>query len=306
MTKFDHRPPAPVTGSRRRDGRKAIVICVVTIAVLISLVSGCATAPLERAGTLSSYDNLKPTGGMLTKSLSHADAATLKRANTVRLMPIVFSEKAARSALAPAHQDMIANATGRALCNSLSRKFRVVMPDQLADLTITGTITYVAPTDGAASAVSQVASVASSIIVPIPVPLPRLPIGMGGLSVEAEARDVKGKQVAAVVWARGADAFTSKARVSPAGDSYDLATSFSDDFSQLLKHGTAETTAATFFDQMPSVDDISYAIDGKATAPACATYGNGPGILGWVGSGFGAPPAWTDKGPTSNSWQPKQ
>lgn len=68
---------------------------------------------------------------------------------------------------------------------------------------------------------------APSILLPsVLVPVPRIPIGLGSLSVEAEARDPRGNQNAAMVWGRGADSFTSAARVSSDGDAYDLATEF--------------------------------------------------------------------------------
>ncbi len=42
---------------------------------------------------------------------------------------------------------------------------------------------------------------------------------------EAEARDLAGRQKAAMMWARGADILTSKPRVSTDGDAYDLSAS---------------------------------------------------------------------------------
>ncbi len=58
-----------------------------------------------------------------------------------------------------------------------------------------------------ASKVASVAPMFSTSATPIVVP--RIPIGMGTLSVEAEARDAGGKQKAALLWARGADMLTS-------------------------------------------------------------------------------------------------
>lgn len=265
------------------------------------MFAGCATAPLERAGSLSSYEHLKSNNGVITKSQVYSDRETLLKARTVRLVPITFSERASAVGLTPAEQDLVANATSRSLCNTLSRKFKIVPEGEAADLTVKGTITYVAVTDSGASAASQAASVAGSILIPIPVPVPRLPIGMGGLAVEAEAHDANGRQVAALVWARGADAFSSKARVAKSGDAYDLTSNFSDDFSQLLKNGTSDNMPTTLSETLPSWDDIVDAVDGKPKATACAAYGHGPGFIGAVGANFGTPPDWTDKGgrPTS-------
>ncbi|MGO7331645.1 DUF3313 family protein, partial [Rhizobium leguminosarum] len=70
-----------------------------------------------------------------------------------------------------------------------------------------------------------------------PIPVPRLPLGLGGLSVEAEATTRDGKQLGAMVWAKGANFLTTSARVSKVGDAYSLATSFGDDFSKMLVKG---------------------------------------------------------------------
>ena len=280
-----------VRAGRSSDPRWRAMFTIACLAI-----PGCASAPLERSGSLSSYDNLKRHDGLITKSLVHADSASLKDAKTAKLVPIGFSGHAARAGLSDQERHLVANAATRALCNSLSRKFRIMPPDQPADLIVSGTITYIATTDGVASAASQAASVATSVLLPVPLPTPRIPIGMGGLSVEAEARDAQGRQVAAVVWARGADAFTTKARVSKVGDAYGLVTEFSDDFSHLLKTGTVENSPASLVAAMPSFDDIAYAIDGKPKASACAAYGDGPGLLGAIGANVGTPPEWTDKG----------
>ena len=47
-----------------------------------------------------------------------------------------------------------------------------------------------------------------------------------------------------MVWARGADIITSKPKVSTAGDAYDLAKAFADDFSKLVV--TAASAAAEY------------------------------------------------------------
>jgi hypothetical protein len=93
--------------------------------------------------------------------------------------------------------------------------------------------------------------------------------------MEAEALDQNGQQEAAIIWARGADALTSKPKVSSAGDAYDLAKSFADDFSkQLVK-------AASPFDTLPSLLSMQavYSMLGGAPKEAtCDRFGRGPGI----------------------------
>jgi hypothetical protein len=93
--------------------------------------------------------------------------------------------------------------------------------------------------------------VAPSILLPgVPVPVPRIPVGLGSLTVEAEARDRSGSQQAAMIWGRGANSFTSAPRGSNAGDAYELATAFGDDFSRLL------VTGASPFGKLPPLPSL--------------------------------------------------
>jgi hypothetical protein len=78
------------------------------------------------------------------------------------------------------------------------------------------TVTHVTVTNPAVAGASKVASIVPRIIsAGTPIPAPRIPLGMGSLSVEAEARDMRGRHKAAFVWARGADIVTSTPSASP-------------------------------------------------------------------------------------------
>jgi hypothetical protein len=59
------------------------------------LTAGCASAPLNRAGSLTSYDGLTPSDGVLTKSIVRLDQEDVLGAKTVRLVETRFSTKAA-------------------------------------------------------------------------------------------------------------------------------------------------------------------------------------------------------------------
>jgi hypothetical protein len=165
-------------------------------------------------------------------------------------------------------------------------------------------VTYVGLTDEKAAAASKVAgigvSIAESAFLPplIKVPAPRIPLGMGGLGIEAEATNRTGKQEAAMVWARGADAFTSKPKVSTAGDAYDLSKSFADDFSKLLVKGASPFKKVP---SLPSLNAITAALGGPPKEAACETFGRGPGVVGLVGDTLGLPPEWIDKGAPVNA-----
>jgi hypothetical protein len=269
--------------------RPATPTKILTLGALMALIlAGCATATLTRSGALSSYEGMTPANGTVTKSLVRADKAALAKARTVQLMPITFLDAKAGAGLSEADRSAIANALNRALCRDLSRRFTIAAAGEPADLTVTGAITAVIPTN-------TTAATGSSVLRIVPLPLPRIPVGLGGLSAEAEAQDAGGRQVAALVWARGADAITTRARMSAGGDAYELASSFSADFATLLRYGsaTAPTTVETI---VPSGADLTYSMTGTPSA-ACARFGKGPSLTGTVSGIFGAPPDWTEQKP---------
>jgi hypothetical protein len=210
---------------------------------LMPLNTACAASvPLEQAGSLSSYQHLTPNSGLLTQAQVSVNRDGVLE--TVRIIPTSLSAAVAEAKLSEAQLSLIANAVDRSRCTGLGDRFQIVPSAQAADLTVHAFITLIIPTDSTAAAASKAISVGTSVatavtVVPMPVPSLRIPIGLGGLALEAEAVDGTGSQKAAMVWARGADSLTSRPRVSPAGDAYDLAASFGDDFSKLLVSGAS-------------------------------------------------------------------
>jgi hypothetical protein len=274
--------------------------------LLLPLVGGCATVPLERAGSLSSYQQLAPSDGFLTRAQVSASKDEILAAKTIRVIPTSFAAAAAEAKLTEAQLRLIANAVDRSLCTGLSDRFAIVASAQPADLTVRAFITRVIPTDEIAAAASKATSVAASVAsavgaVTAPVPSLRFPIGLGGLALEAEAVDGSGTQKAAMLWARGADPVTSKPRVSPAGDAYELASSFGDDFSKLL------VTGASPFKRLPSppsMNRIGSLFGGAPKESACEAFGRGPGVPGLLGGAIGLPPEWTDNGAQAEAEAP--
>ncbi len=265
-------------------------------AVVALLLSGCASAPLIRGGSLSSYDGLAPSDGVLAKSLVRVSKDDVLAAKTVRIIPTVFSQPASPT-MSHEQRMLVANAVDRALCIGLSEKFRVVGPDQPADLTTRVLVTQASPTDEVAAGASKVVSIVPAVL-GVPAPVPRLPVGLGSLTLEAEAQDRTGRQQAAIVWARGADSFTNSPTMSAAGDAYDLAGSFAGDFSQLV------ITGASPFGQgpsLPSFDKIGSSLGSKPKYDACEAFGRGPGVVGLVAGRLGLPPEWSDKGARAKS-----
>jgi Protein of unknown function (DUF3313) len=262
---------------------------------LVSLAlatAGCASAPLERAGSLKNYDRLADANGLVTRAQIKANKKDLLEAKTIRIEPTAFPPRP-DVALDEGERKLVANAISREMCLRLSERFQIVSSAEEADLTVKATVTHATPTNATASAASQAASIAKSVALPgVPVPVPRLPVGLGTLSVEAEARDFAGFQKAAMVWARGANS-VSTARMASDGDAYDLAAEFGADFAKLVSTGESPFGGLP---SLPSVASVPAKLGGAPKYAACEQYGRFPGLKGFVGAGLGLPPGWTDKG----------
>jgi hypothetical protein len=267
------------------------------------LLGGCASVPLEQTGALSSYQNLVPSDGVLTHARVGVNKVKVTAARTIRIFPTSFSDAASGAGLSKMQRDMVGNAIDRSLCIGLSDRFHVVAYPAPADLSVHAVITHVGLTDeviaGASRVVTTGGSIAEKLLLPlpVPVPIPRIPLGLGGLSVEAEAVDGDGHQAAAMIWARGADAVTTKPKVSTAGDAYDLAKFFAGDLSRLLV--TGENPFRTL-PTLPSISAVASMLGAAPKEPECERFGRGPGVIGLISDNIGLPPEWTDKGaPTS-------
>jgi hypothetical protein len=268
-----------------------LVLKFLCMPVLAASVAGCATAQLETSGSLASYNGLVPADGITTKSKMRVDKADVLAARSVSIIPTSFSNSASQAALTAKQRRVIANAVDRSVCIGLSDRFTIVPSGQPADLTVHITVTHVTVTDAAAAGAAKVASAAPMFIsAGFPIVVPRIPYGMGSLSVEAEARDIQGQQKAAFVWARGADSLTSAPRVAASGDAYDLADEFGADFSKLL------ITGDNPFDKklsIPSAQRVKSAFGGQPKYAACDAFGR-TGIPAFIGRRLGAPPEWND------------
>ena len=204
---------------------------------MVGLLPACASAPLVSGHGLSSYDALTPSDGLIAKSRLRVEKEQVLAARTVRIVPTTFPSAVAPK-LSSRQRDLVSNAVDRALCVSLSDRFKVVAPHEPADLTVHASVTKATPTNEIAAGLSVATSLGSNFVdVGVPVPIPRIPIGMGALSIEAEATDPQGGQQAAMLWGKGANMIFSSARASKASDAYDLAGEFGSDFGDLLVKG---------------------------------------------------------------------
>ncbi|UVC15285.1 DUF3313 domain-containing protein [Mesorhizobium onobrychidis] len=261
------------------------VLCAITC----SLISSCTNVPLHEGLSLSSYTGMTPSGSTLTKAKLRVDPAPVLAARTVRIVPTTV-RTGGDGAFAPKDLALVTNAIDRALCTGLSDRFRIAAPNEPADLVVHAAVTDIVATNRAAAATSTVASLGGLVA---QIPMPRLPIGLGGLAVEAEAVGADGSQKAAMLWSRGANMLTTKASVSTVGDAYSLSSAFGADLSRTLIGGKDPFKETML---MPSMQKIKASLGGAPKYEACKAFGSAPGIRGAIAGQLGLPPDWTDKG----------
>ncbi|ANK77714.1 hypothetical protein FA04_31485 (plasmid) [Ensifer adhaerens] len=266
--------------------------------LLSATLVGCQSVPLKEAGTLTSYGKLGPSKGMVAKKRLYVDGQRLVDVKTVRIAPTTFSFAAASKIKSDADRDLVSNALDRALCVALSDRYQMVPANQPADLTVRSVIADIVPTDKALAGVSTAITIGTGFVLPVSVP--RLPVGLGGLAVEAEAVDASGLQSAAMLWARGANSILDKPRVSEVGDAYSFSTKFADAFSQVLISGK-EPKALNI--SLPTRQRMQSWLGGKPKYAACDAFGRAPGLVGAIAAKYGAPPQWTDKKPKAAAQQ---
>jgi hypothetical protein len=293
--------PAAAATRPRTDRRAGVGRIRPAALTGLLLLSGCASVPLEQGGSLSSYQDLAQSDGLITRARVRVAKDEILAAGTLRLVPTSFAAAAVDANLSEAQRKLVANAIDRSLCIGLSDRFRILSPAQPADLTVRAVITRIVPTDTTAAAASNAISLATTVVtatgvVTAPIPSLRLPIGLGGLALEVEALDRTGAQKAAMIWARGATAFAGRPRVATNGDAYDLAASFGDDFSQLMVTGTSPFGKLPSLPSPPSLQRLQSLLGGAPKESPCEAFGRSPGVPGLIGGAIGLPPDWTDKG----------
>lgn len=266
---------------------------------LLSLIlAACAQSNLTQSGALASYDGLQQGDGVFTKAKFRTDRPSVMQAKTVAILPADLSESARGRGLTGEQLSRIANKIDRSLCAGLSERFKIARRGEAADLKVQAFVTIIEPTNVTAAGVSSalgIGGTVASAATGLPLRVPRLPVGLGALSVEAQALDKKNRQVAAMIWSRGADVITTRARASEEGDAYALADEFGADFARLMVTGDDPIKPSTA--ALPSMQNMREFLGGQPKETACERYGANPGLAGVVGGILGAPPKWTDTAP---------
>lgn len=243
-----------------------------TVAVICLALSlgACATAKTTTSGFLSSYDGLTPKPGtMRTNIRERADADALQRVKTVAIQPTLFGPDADVAWMTEAERAMILRELDAQLCFEVTERYELT-PAERADALVRAAITHVERTGRAGSVVSA----AADFFIPGPIGV-RVPGGLGGLTAEAEMVDRDNRQLAAVTWARQANAVgTDNPSLSRIGDAMQFAEPFGD------------TVGATFAVKDAEKRKI------ESSADPCAQYGPRfrlEGFIGKVASGLYMP-----------------
>jgi len=272
-------------------------------AAAIALLTGCGDVVLTDGRTLTRADQFVTSDAVASESKLFIDPTLPQTVRTVRIVPTVFTEAVSGPGLNAVERRLVANAADRALCYDLSLRYDIVSSGP-ADLTVRSAITRIdltnVPAAGATVAASTAISVAGQVGVGFAnsigkIPVPRVPIGLGSLTIEAEAIDARKRQRAAMIWGGASNAFTNQARFSAASDAYDLAGEFGQDFGYFMARGEDPFLAPN---TLPTWDRIRVTILGEAPLdPDCEAFGRAPGIDGIAADYIGLPPEYTDKGP---------
>lgn len=211
-------------------------------------LSACVTAQPTQSGFLGDYARLSPpVQDGAARLQTFRDEAALTGVTRVAIAPTTVTADAQDGwepgALAPLLAEMDAE-----LCRELAERFEIT--DDPTAVQIQAAVTAVARTGQASSLLSAAASQA----IPGPGSV-RLPVGLGGLSAEAQAIDpVTGAILAQLTWARRAQVALSSGSLSPIGDAHQLAEPFADAVGRVLLVEGVEPAAARNPERCPGFE----------------------------------------------------
>lgn len=195
-------------------------VCLVAATTL----AACQTAPAPESGFLTSYADLTPRTDTLRASIrERRDDAGARGVERIFIEPTVLAPGTAPN-IPPEDIALVLGEVDRQVCFELSERFTVLPSPQPDAARVRAAVTRIVPTGVAASGVSA----AANFFIPGPLGL-RMPGTTGGLAAEAELLDMSGRQVAALAYARSANAVgTDSPSLSRVGDALQFAEPFGD------------------------------------------------------------------------------
>jgi hypothetical protein len=186
-------------------------------------LAACQTAPNANSGFLSGYDRLEAQEGTLRASIrQHRDETAAAAIEQVWLEPTVLAGPTS-GGLTDDDRALVLREVDRQVCYEISERFSLAASPDGASRVRTAVV-RIDPTAPAGSAVAAVANA----FIPGPGTV-RVPGTTGGLAAEAELLDPRGRQAAAIAWARNANVLgTDSPSLSRVGDALQMAEPFAD------------------------------------------------------------------------------
>lgn len=196
--------------------------------VATAALAGCASVPKSR---VTGIEHTVPLETVLDESHVrielYVDRDAVGRGARIARPVAEIAPGARPESIPEASANLVSNNAARSLCNELAPWVEWVEPGTGDALDARLVVTAMVPTSLAAAGASAVADV----FIPGPA---RLPAGLGSLAMDGELVDAGGRTVAAVRWARGANAVTDNAQVSAIGDAWQLADEFGEELAKAL------------------------------------------------------------------------
>lgn len=206
---------------------------VVAAAALV----GCASIPQQRA---SGIEHAVPLAVVVdephVRIELHVDRDAIGRGARIGKPAATVAPGAYPDSIPSASVELVANNAARSLCNELAPYVEWVEAGTEGALAARLVVTAIVPTSRTAAGASAVADV----FIPGPA---RLPAGLGALAIDGDLVTIDGRTVAAIRWARGANAVTDNAQISTIGDAWQLADEFGEELAEALLTDSANADA---------------------------------------------------------------
>ncbi len=228
-------PPPTDLASAMTFFPRATVRTALLLAVLA--LPACATKPPTQTGFLTNQAGMEKVSGTVRAQIERQrDLEALRGVQKLTLLPAKLQENAdIPDTITPESRKLVLDELDRQLCFELSRRFELVPAEDPSAARVQAVVTRLQETNATASA----ASAAVSRL--LPGGSVRLPLGRGGLSIEARLDTADGRQAAAMAWSRGAGVVMDQGSLSEVGDAHRFTSNFADDFADfLVEPGTAK------------------------------------------------------------------
>lgn len=203
---------------------------------LLLLATACATQAPTRSGFIAAGAGMETVDDTVRAQIERRrDAGAAGAVRTVTLMPATLSADAIVAAgINTDAVTVVLAELDRQLCHEMSERFSLATPDQqgtgaVGTARVQAQVTRIQRTDPSAS----VASAVVSRVLPGPGSV-RLPVGRGGIGIEAVATLDDGREVAAMSWSRGAGVAFDRGSLSEVGDAHRYSGAFASDFAAWL------------------------------------------------------------------------